>query len=229
MDEKSLDRKYVDFIEDLILQTSNLLPKDVNKLQQNYLVQNMKKSCMTLTKSMQEEDTFQKLDFETQCLYIQIMAEWSFHKEIDLFRSGIPAKYWKGIMQKIWATMWDVMYACVENDASQSLLLDIVEKYVNTTYINAISELKYVNAIDEEIEEQAKEQSNISLMANDLKRHSQILENLKKYVFLFTIGIFIGIGVTFTVLKFKILGIISVLIAMIIFNVIVVINNRKTS
>lgn len=64
------------------------------------LNQQHQKVCHSLASSMEDDEEFSQLDFDSQCFYIQVMAEWSFHKEIDLFRSGIPAKYWKIVMQK---------------------------------------------------------------------------------------------------------------------------------
>ena len=106
MDELSLEQKYVDFIEELISQVEVMLPDDVNELQKNYLIKNIKKSATLMATSIVDTEEFNILDFEGQCFYIQVIAEWSFHKEIDLFRSGIPPKYWKVVMQKIWYTMW---------------------------------------------------------------------------------------------------------------------------
>ena len=80
-----IEQKYTDYIDSLVEQMQSLLPEDVNKLQQDYLVSNIKKSATLLAHSMETDKTFKSLDFERQCVYIQIMAEWSFHKEIDLF------------------------------------------------------------------------------------------------------------------------------------------------
>ena len=167
MDETVVEQKYVDYIESLIEGIVPLLPEDVNKLQQDYLENNIRHSALLLASSMQTDTVFQRLTFEQQCVYIQIMAEWSFHKEIDLFRSGIPAKYWKIVMQKIWYTIWEVMYACVQNEAPENIVLDIVKRYVNRTYNDAVEELKDTNIIDDETEEKAKEQSNIEIMAQE--------------------------------------------------------------
>ena len=108
------------------------------------------------------------------------MAEWSFHKEIDLFRSGIPAKYWKIVMQKIWFTMWEVMYACVKNDAPNEVILSLVERFVNRTYRDSVEELKESNLIDEETEEKAKEQSNIEKMANEIREERKISKRVSE-------------------------------------------------
>ncbi len=188
MEEKALNKKYIDFVDDLITQVEPLVPSDINKLQIDYLLNNIKKSAITLAKSIEEEETFQNLDFDTQCMYIQIMAEWSFHKEIDLFRSGIPAKYWKPVMVKIWANMWDVMFACAQNNASKEVLLNVIEKYVTKAYTNAIEDLKKSNAIDEITEEKAKEQSNISVMAKEMldgEKQRNKIEYFFTYLFIF--------------------------------------------
>ena len=147
------------------------------------------------------------------------MAEWSFHKEIDLFRSGIPAKYWKIVMQKIWFTMWEVMYACVKNDAPNEVILSLVERFVNRTYRDSVEELKESNLIDEETEEKAKEQSNIEKMANEIREERKIskrVSNIIKYSILFVI---ISIIVFFVIIKFQTYGVIAILTLLVIYNI----------
>ena len=123
MDEKAIDKKYTDFIDGLVEQITPLLPDDVNELQKSYLITNVRKAAVLMASSIDENEEFKNLEFENQCFYIQVIAEWSFHKEIDLFRSGIPPRYWKGVMNKIWFAMWEVMYACVKNEAPESVVL----------------------------------------------------------------------------------------------------------
>ena len=189
MDEKEIDKKYIDFIENLIGQIQPLLPKDVNKLQEDYLVSNIRKSAMLMASGIQDDEEFSRIDFEQQCFYIQIMAEWSFHKEIDLFRSGIPAKYWKVVMQKIWYAMWEVMYACVKNEAPETVVLSLVERFVNRTYRDAVEELKENEIIDEKTEEKAKEQSNIKIMAQEVQEVRAINQKVKNIVRYLVLGI----------------------------------------
>lgn len=219
MDEKEIDKKYIDFIENLIGQIQPLLPKDVNKLQEDYLVSNIRKSAMLMTSGIQDDEEFSRIDFEQQCFYIQIMAEWSFHKEIDLFRSGIPAKYWKVVMQKIWYAMWEVMYACVKNEAPETVVLSLVERFVNRTYRDAVEELKENEIIDEKTEEKAKEQSNIKIMAQEVQEVRAINQKVKNIVRYLGLGIIISILVSFLILKFKIYGVIVILTLLVYYNV----------
>ncbi len=219
MDEKEIDKKYIDFIENLIGQIQPLLPKDVNKLQEDYLVSNIRKSAMLMASGIQDDEEFSRIDFEQQCFYIQIMAEWSFHKEIDLFRSGIPAKYWKVVMQKIWYAMWEVMYACVKNEAPETVVLSLVERFVNRTYRDAVEELKENEIIDEKTEEKAKEQSNIKIMAQEVQEVRAINQKVKNIVRYLALGIIISIVVSFLILKFKIYGVIVILTLLVYYNV----------
>ncbi len=219
MDEKDIDKKYIDFIESLIVQIQPLLPKDVNKLQEDYLVSNIRKSATLMASGIQDDEEFSRIDFEQQCFYIQVMAEWSFHKEIDLFRSGIPAKYWKVVMQKIWYAMWEVMYACVKNEAPETVVLSLVERFVNRTYRDAVEELKENEVIDEETEEKAKEQSNIKIMAQEVREVrliNQIVRNIIKYI---VAGIIISVVVSFLILKFKIYGLIVILTLLVYYHI----------
>lgn len=218
MDETVIDKKYTDFIEDLIEQVTPLLPQDVNELQKNYLVTNIRKSATLMASSIQENEDFSRLDFDSQCFYIQVIAEWSFHKEIDLFRSGIPPRYWKAVMQKIWYAMWEVMFACVKNEAPESVVLSLVERFVNRTYKDAVEELKESEIIDEAIEEKAKEQSNIEKMAEEYRLEKRVNQKIKSIVKRFFLAVIIGIVVTYTIVKFKIIGLASILTLLLVYH-----------
>ena len=219
MEEITVEKRYADYIDALTSQVGDMLPDDVNKLQQDYLINNIKHSALLLASSLQSDDLFKSLDFEQHMTLIQIMAEWSFHKEIDLFRSGISPKYWKIVMQKIWYTMWEVMYACVKSKANENILLNLIERYVNRTYNEAIEELKETNLIDEITEEKAKKQSNIEIMA---KQYRKILLIRKIFKFLSYIAVFalISVVVSYLVLKYNSAGIIAVLVFLVIYNII---------
>ena len=211
MEEVVIDKKYSDFIEDMIEQVSSVLPEDINTLQVSYLKNNMRKSMTLMASSINDNDVFKKLDFDDQCFYIQIIAEWSFHKEIDLFRSGISPKYWKVVMSKIWYVMWEVMYACAKNDAPHNTTLTLVERFVNRTYNEAIEELKEQDVIDTVTEIQAKEQSNIDKMAREIKLAENIKQGISISIKRLLLAIFVGAIITVLILKLKVYGLIGIL------------------
>lgn len=220
MDNKTINKKYTNFIEDLISQISPMLPADVNELQKSYLITNIRKSATLMAISIEDNPEFKSLSFDIQCFYIQIIAEWSFHKEIDLFRSGIPAKYWKVIMQKIWYSMWEVMYACVKNDAPEPIVLSMVERFVNRTYNDAVENLKETNAIDSITEIKAKEQSNIEKMAHEFRIEQQVNKHIKLLIHRVVAAIIIAGVVSFFILKFKTTGLVIILTMLIVYHLI---------
>lgn len=219
MDGQVVDKKYTDFIEGLIVQISPLLPPDVNELQKSYLITNIRKSATLMAESIIDNEEFNQIDFDKQCFYIQVLAEWSFHKEIDLFRSGIPARYWKSVMQKIWYTMWEVMFACVKNDAPESVVLSLVERFVNRTYKDAVEELKEQSVIDKETEEKAKEQSNIAIMAEEYRIERKVSEKVQGFVKRFLLAIILGTVVAFAIIKFKMIGLVVILTILLVYNI----------
>lgn len=218
MDNKALDKKYTDFIENLIQQVMPLLPSDVNELQKNYLITNIKKSATLMASSIKENAEFDMLSFDEQCFYIQVIAEWSFHKEIDLFRSGIPPKHWKEVMNKIWYTIWEVMYACVKNAAPEPVVLSMVERFVNRTYNDAIENLKQTNAIDTVTELKAKEQSNIKKMAQELKIEQNVNRHIKLLIYRVIAAIVIAGIISFFILKFKTTGLVIILTMIVVYH-----------
>ena len=121
-------------------------------------------------------------------------------------------------MNKIWYTMWEVMFACVKNEAPHATTLNLVERFVNRTYNEAIEELKEQELIDEETEEQAKEQSNIDKMAREM----QVVENVQKGFAIglkrFCLAILLGAITMFLVMKFKLVGIVGVLTFLLVYH-----------
>ncbi len=225
MDNKAISKKYTDFIENMVEQISPMLPSDVNELQKSYLITNIRKSATLMASSIEENQEFSELSFEDQCFYIQIIMEWSFHKEIDLFRSGIPPKYWKVVMQKIWYAMWEVMYACVKNAAPETVVLSLVERFVNRSYNDAVENLKETNAIDSLTEIKAKEQSNIEKMAHEFKVEQNVNRHIKLLIYRVVAAIVIAGIVSFFILKFKTTGLVIILTMLIVYHLIPVRRN----
>lgn len=217
MDENKVNKKYVDFIDNLVTQIQPVMPVDINELQKNYLITNIRRASIKMAQSIEENPEFNELKFDKQCFFIQVIAEWSFHKEIDLFRSGIPPKYWKIVMQKIWYAMWEVMFACVKNEAPESVILSLVERFVNRTYGDAVDELRQENVIDEAIELQAKEQSNLVKMAEEYRIESNIKNGVKILIKRFLLAIFISGVVSFAVLKFKTIGLVGIITLLVVY------------
>jgi primosomal protein N' len=109
-----------------------------------------------------------------QAVFItQIIAEWSFHKSIDLVHSGILPEYWDGIMQKIAFTIFEVAKQAIIRKIPQEQLLQAVEHHVVKVYKSSIEELEQKGIIDENTKNRAESQSNIDAMAQQAQAEQQ--------------------------------------------------------
>lgn len=119
------------------------------------------------------EDQNLPFDAETSTYITQIIAEWSFHKSVDVIRSGIPRQHWDSIMQKIAYTIFEVAKQAFSQKMPNDQIIEIIEHHVNKTYVDAITELKNNGIIDEGLMEFAASQSNMNKMAQEMQQQAQ--------------------------------------------------------
>ena len=123
------DFKYEEFAQNLAAQAVDLVPQEFNDEQKNYVINTLGNFSVMAGKALAEDPN---LNFNTeQSTYItQIIAEWSFHKSVDVIRSGIPRQYWDSIMRKIAYTIFEIAH-----QISCHFLLILVLNYVKRHHI----------------------------------------------------------------------------------------------
>ena len=163
---------YKEFAQNLSQQALELIPPEFTVDQKNY-VANTLLNFSTITGEALYNDTQLNFNLDQAVLITQIIAEWSFHKSVDLIRSGIPRQYWDSIMQKIAYTIFEVAKNAFHNNLPQDQCLQVIEHHVKKTYIDCIVELKDKNLIDEGLMEFAANQSNIDAMVQQQAQDAQ--------------------------------------------------------
>ena len=91
---------YKGFASSMAEQAKELVPKDMEPAQQEYIVNTLGNFTMLAGEAIYNDESLQ-ITAEQAVFITQIIAEWSFHKSIDLIHSGIDQMYWDSIMQKI--------------------------------------------------------------------------------------------------------------------------------
>lgn len=91
---------YKEFAKNLASQATELVPKDFDANQRAYITSTLL-NFATLAGEALYNDEESNFNADQAVMITQIIAEWSFHKSVDLVRSGIPQQYWDPIMQKI--------------------------------------------------------------------------------------------------------------------------------
>ncbi len=154
---------YQGFAQNLAQQAQELIPKDFNDNQRNYVANTLLNFSLIAGQALNDDKEL-GFNLDQAMMTTQIIAEWSFHKSVDLIRSEIPQQYWDPIMQKIAGTIFEIAKNSFKQSLPQDQMLQLIEHHVKKTYIDCIGELRQNNLIDEGLMEQAMSQSNIDAM-----------------------------------------------------------------
>ena len=103
----------------------------------------------------------------------QVVAEWTFHKAVDLIKSNVQKEYWETILSKIAFTIFEIAKKGVKKELPENSILQAVEDNVNKVWKESIEELYLNNSIDLKTKQTAQKQSNI----DDMAKHSENEKN----------------------------------------------------
>ncbi len=164
---------YNQFANDLAGQAGELVPQEFDDFQKEYVT----KTLLNFSKLAGEaisNDAEAGFNAEQAILLTQIIAEWSFHKSVDLIRSGIQPEYWDGVMQKIAFTIFDIGKQTIMQGLPQDQILELIEHHVIKAYEAALDELQQRGIIDEELKEQAEKQNNLNQLVEEVEAQREI-------------------------------------------------------
>lgn len=164
---------YKAFAQNLTQQAQELVPQDFDQNQKAYVV-NTLLNFSTMAGEALYNDKESNFNADQAAMITQIIAEWSFHKSVDLIRSGIPQIHWDGIMQKIAFTIFEIAKQTFRQGLPQDQILQLIEHHVKKTYLDSIAELKTKGEIDEQLMEKASKQSNIDQMMQQMQDSGEV-------------------------------------------------------
>ncbi len=175
---------YKGFAANMSEQAKELVPGDLQDREKEYIVKTLGNFTLLAGEALYN-DTSLNLNADQAIFITQVIAEWSFHKSIDLIKSGILPQYWDGIMQKIAFTIFEVAKQAMIRNIPQDQLLQAVEHHVIKVYKSSIEELEQKGAINEEVKQRAESQSNIDAMAQQaqeqaMRQQQELLEQQQK-------------------------------------------------
>lgn len=163
---------YKAFAENMAEQAKQLVPADLKDFERNYIIKTLGNFTMVAGEALYNDESL-NLNAEQAIFITQVIAEWSFHKSIDLVHSGILPQYWDSIMQKIAFTIFEVAKQGLSKKVPQDQLLQAVEHHVVKVYKQSVEELEQKGIIDEEIKLRAESQSNIDAMAQQAQAEQE--------------------------------------------------------
>ena len=166
---------YKGFATNMAEQAKELVPQELEDREKEYIVKTLGNFTLLAGEALYNDQQL-NLNAEQAVFITQIIAEWSFHKSIDLIHSGILPQYWDSIMQKIAFTIFEVAKQAVIRKIPQDQLLQAVEHHVIKVYNQSIEELQQKGLIDEETKNRAESQSNIDAMAQQAQAEQDRLK-----------------------------------------------------
>jgi len=155
---------YKEFAEMMSSQAGELIPAEFNDMQKNYIVKTLSNFTLLAGEAIANDES---LGFNAdQAVFVtQIIAEWAFHKSIDLVRSKIMPEHWDSIMQKVAFTIFEIAKQAIQKNIPQDQILQLVEHHVNKSFKEALDGLEKRGLITAEVSQEALSQSNIDAMA----------------------------------------------------------------
>jgi hypothetical protein len=164
---------YKGFAESLAAQAAELVPAEFNQNDKDYVTNTLLNFSTLAGEALYQDQDKLGFNADQATMITQIIAEWAFHKSVDLIRSGIPQQFWDPIMQKIAFTIFEIAKQTFKQGLPQDQILQLIEHHVKKTYLDSISELKDKGYIDEGLMEKAASQSNIDAVMQQMEESGE--------------------------------------------------------
>ena len=164
---------YKAFAEDLASQAGQLVPADFKQNEKEYVTTTLLNFATMAGEALYQDQDNLGFSADQAAMITQIIAEWAFHKSVDLIRSGIPQQYWNSIIQKILVTIFEVAKQAFKQNLPQEQILQVIEHHVKRVYTESIAELKDKDIISAELMEKASAQSNIDTVIQQMEEEEE--------------------------------------------------------
>ena len=159
-----------------------LMPQDMSEENQKYIIDKVVEFAIVAGKGISKDSDVDFDDEEMEFL-TQLISEWTFHKTIDLIRSGIEEQYFDKILEKVAFCLYEIAKQSISQKMESERLLNLAERYVDKTFIREINDLYNNGNISAECRDKALEESNIDKMAQEtLEKEQQNNKSRRKII-----------------------------------------------
>ena len=157
-------------------QAAQLVPQEFNQNEKEYVTNTLLNFSTMAGEALYQDQEGLGLNVDQAVWITQIIAEWSFHKSVDLIRSGIPQQYWDSILQKIAFTIFELAKQTIKQQLPQDEILKLIEHHVRKVYLDSVAEMKEKGIIDEQLMEKASAQSNIDTVVQQMENNGEVMQ-----------------------------------------------------
>ena len=158
--EDNIEFDYKSFATNLSHQCKKLIPEEIKGEDRVYIVNKVAEYSNIAGETLYNDESI-TCDLEEYAFLVQIIAEWTFHKSIDLIKGGIDVENREFVLQKIAYKIITVIKECIKLEVDRDSIVNTVEHHVNKVYKEVLKELCSEGKISLETYNNAKDRSNI--------------------------------------------------------------------
>ncbi len=176
---------YKGFAKDLTKQAEGIMPEDIALKHKKDFLDKIYNFTYVAGEAFSKDDTIESS--HTAMILTQVISEWTFHKYVDLLRSGIPEIYHEGILQKLAFVTFEMTKESVLSNLSEDRMLKLVEVQLNKAYERACKHLLENGQISQTIFDKAMSLSNVDSMRDVTMSHNIKVVKMNKSTLKFTV------------------------------------------
>lgn len=176
---------YKGFAKDLTKQAEGVMPEDIALKHKKEFLDKIYNFTYIAGEAFSKDDTIENSD--TAKMLTQIISEWTFHKYVDLLRSGIPENYHETILQKLAFVTFEMTREAALSNLSEDKMLQLVEVQLNKAYERSCKHLLENGQISQTIYDKAMSLSNVDSMRDVNISHNVKVVKMKKSTLKFTV------------------------------------------
>lgn len=172
------DFKYKDFVNKLRFQVGGVCPEEFSEYGEKNIKGNVYSHSLKAAEALYKEPGVTVNECE---IITQAIAEWTFHKTIDLMNGGISEVFHDRILNKINGAIYEYLLDECKNggldEENTSDCLNVVEDIVKDTYRDELSRLYADRGISKDDYTFAASQSHIDDMALEIAETDKVKED----------------------------------------------------
>lgn len=136
--------RYKDFVNKLRFQVGGVCPEEFGEYGEKYIKSFIYSQALKAGKALYDEA---RVNNEACEVITQVIAEWTFHKIIDLMHGDIPEVFHERIISKVNQAIYDFLLdenretGLTWDSFNEALVSELLEEIVKDTYRDALSQL----------------------------------------------------------------------------------------
>ena len=177
---------YKGFAKDLTKQAEDVMPEDIALKHKKEFLDKIYNFTYIAGEAFSNDDAIDNSD--TAKVLTQVISEWTFHKYVDLLRSGIPDIYHESILQKLAYVAFEMTKESALSKLSTDEMLKLVDVQLNKSYEKSCRHLLENGQISQDVFDSAMKLSNVDSVNNLNLCHNVKVVRKTNSTFKFTIA-----------------------------------------